>query len=72
MSLPRAISRNDLVKRFRELGWDGPRAGAKHEFIVKNRHKVRIPNQHRGDIGVGLLGIILEQAGISHAEWGAE
>lgn len=69
MSLPRITSRRDLIKRFRELGWHGPRSGTKHEFMVKGNHKVRIPNPHRGDIGVGLLGVILEQAGIANSEW---
>jgi hypothetical protein len=30
---------------------------------------VRIPNPHRGDIGVALLTRILRQAGISRDEW---
>jgi hypothetical protein len=28
-----------------------------------------IPNPHRGDIGIGLLAIILKQAGVSRKEW---
>lgn len=30
-----------------------------------------IPNPHRGDIGVGLLNVVLDQAGISRKEWEA-
>jgi hypothetical protein len=28
-----------------------------------------IPNPHRGDISVGLLAVLLRQAGISRKEW---
>ncbi|MGI8777313.1 MAG: type II toxin-antitoxin system HicA family toxin [Acidimicrobiales bacterium] len=69
MSLPRTTSRRDLIKRFHELGWEGPYSGSKHEYMVKGMHEVRVPNPHRGDIRVGLLGIILEHAGISDDEW---
>ena len=31
--------------------------------------KVRIPNPHKGDIGVDLLANVLRQAGISRDEW---
>ena len=30
---------------------------------------MRLPNPHRGDIGVNLLGRILAQTGISRDEW---
>jgi hypothetical protein len=30
-----------------------------------------IPNPHRGDIGVGLLKLVLDQAGIARKEWEA-
>lgn len=69
MSLPRATSRLDLVRRFRELGWEGPYSGTNHQFMSKAERKVRIPNPHSGDIGVGLLSVILEHAGIAKDEW---
>ena len=58
------------VYRFRRLGWDGPRRGTNHSFMVKGPRKARMPNpHHRKDIGVGLLDTILRQAGISRDEW---
>lgn len=63
------ITRRELVKRFWQLGWEGPRHGAKHDFMVKDRLKVRIPNAHTQDVGVGLLATILKQAHISREEW---
>ena len=65
----RAMGRHDLVKRFRELGWSGPKSGGQHQYMVKGKRKVRIPNPHRGDTSVGLLTQILRQAGISVDEW---
>lgn len=69
MALPRTTSRRDLIRRFRELGFDGPMSGGRHAFMIKGRLKVRIPNPHDDDIGVALLREILRQAGISDEEW---
>lgn len=64
------VTRGDLVKRLSRLGWKGPRHGSKHGFMVKGPRKVRLPNPHqRKDIGVGLLQMILKQAGVSRDEW---
>ena len=63
------ISRRDLIKRFRSLGWEGPRSGGRHAYMVKGRRKVPIPNPHAGDVGVGLIKTILKHAGISREEW---
>ena len=64
------VTRAELVRRFRELGWEGPRRGAKHGFMINGKHKVRIPNLHkRKDIGTDLLKMILREADISRGEW---
>ena len=64
-----SVSRQKLVGTFRKLGFDGPYSGGKHQFMVRDDVTVRIPNPHRGDIGVALLSRILRQAGISRDEW---
>lgn len=70
MALPRSTSRRDLVRRFRELGFDGPMSGGRHAFMVRGVLKVRIPNAHQGEeIGIALLREILRQAGLSDDEW---
>jgi hypothetical protein len=65
------ISRRELVAALRRLGWDGPFVGGgKHpQFMTKGVRQLRLPNPHRGDIGVNLLGRILAQAGISRDDW---
>lgn len=63
------ISRRDLVRNLKKLGFDGPYKGTKHDFMVKGDLTPRIPNPHRGDISRDLLGRILEQAGVSKEEW---
>jgi predicted RNA binding protein YcfA (HicA-like mRNA interferase family) len=69
--MPRLIpvSWNDLVKRLRELGFEGPYAGGRHPQMRRGDLTVIIPNSHEGDISVGLLSRLLRQAGVSREEW---
>jgi len=64
-----ALSRKDLIRKFRTLGYSGPFSGGKHQFMIKGSQKIRIPNPHVGDISVSLVKEILRQAGISFEEW---
>jgi predicted RNA binding protein YcfA (HicA-like mRNA interferase family) len=63
------VSRRDLIRNLKKLGFEGPYKGKKHDFMVKGDLTPRIPNPHRGDISRDLLGRILEQAGVSKEEW---
>jgi predicted RNA binding protein YcfA (HicA-like mRNA interferase family) len=65
----RAISRRELIRRLRSLGFEGPFAGGKHQFMVRRDRTVRIPNPHGSEIGVALLREVLRQAGIDPSEW---
>ncbi len=65
----RPIKRSDLIRYLRELGFEGPYAGSKHQYMLKDDITVRLPNPHRGDICKGLLAEILRQAGIAKDEW---
>jgi len=47
--------RSDLIYYLRKLGFDGPYAGGKHEFMIKDAITVTIPNPHRSEIGRDLL-----------------
>lgn len=63
------IKRKDLVGYLRQIGFEGPYSGGKHQFMIKGDIILRIPNPHQGDIGRELLGRILQQAGISKDDW---
>jgi len=64
------ISRNDLIKQFRSLDFNGSYSGGKYQFVVKGKLKIRVQNPHKSeDISDSLLHEILRQAGISKNEW---
>ena len=63
------VSRNTLVRRLRDSGFDGPYHGGKHYFMTKSEFRLTIPNPHAQDIGIPLLKEILTRAGISREEW---
>ena len=65
------ISRTELVRALRALGFTGPFSGGKHQFMVRGYRTLRIPNPHQGDLGKELLKRILRQGGIDLAEWEA-
>jgi len=65
------ISRRDLIRCLRQLGFEGPVRGARHQFVVEGNLKLRIPNPHEGDISSDLLARILREAGIDRHEWEA-
>ena len=67
--MPKNVSHRELVRRFRELGFDGPYSGGRHLFMIKGKLKVHIPNPHGKDISTSLVNEILKQAGISKKEW---
>jgi predicted RNA binding protein YcfA (HicA-like mRNA interferase family) len=64
------VSRRELIRRFRKLGFTGPISGGRHDFMQKGSLRVHIPNPHRSSmIGGSLVKEILRQAGIGHADW---
>jgi predicted RNA binding protein YcfA (HicA-like mRNA interferase family) len=64
-----SISRRKLIVALKTAGFTGPYSGGKHQFMVRDNLRLRIPNPHQGDISKGLLKRILMQAGISQDEW---
>jgi len=65
----RPLSRRELIRRFRRLGFEGPYSGGRHAFMKRGSLKVRIPNPHRRDISQALQREILRQAGITETAW---
>ena len=64
----RPISRDELVRRLKRLGFSGPFSGGKHQFMKRGALKLRIPNPHQSDITGDLLKRLLEQAELTN-EW---
>ena len=58
------ISWRKLVERFKELGFDGPYSGGKHPQMRRGTLTIILPNPHQGDISVGLLRRLLQQADV--------
>ena len=55
--------------RLKRLGFSGPFAGGKHQFLVRGTLRLTLPNPHQGDIGPSLLARLLSQAGVPREEW---
>lgn len=68
--MPSSVSRRELIRKFKTFGYSGPFSGGRHQFMIKGRQKIRMPNPHgSGDIHISLVKEIIRQAGISGEEW---
>ncbi len=63
------VSWKQLVKRLKDLGFEGPFSGGKHPYMIKGDLVLTLPNPHKKEIGVDLLSRILKQADIKKQEW---
>ena len=63
------VSWKTLVRKLSSLGFNGPYAGGKHNFMVKGGLRLTIPNPHATDVSVPLLSEILARGDISREEW---
>ncbi|MBI3553958.1 MAG: type II toxin-antitoxin system HicA family toxin [Elusimicrobia bacterium] len=63
------VAWEQLVRRLRSLGFEGPYRGGKHPYMVKGDLVLTIPNPPSGDIGADLLKRILRQAGVKRNDW---
>ncbi len=59
------VSRRELVRRLKALGFLGPFPGGKHHWMQLGSLRVTIPNPHGSEIDPGLIRRILQQAGIA-------
>lgn len=67
--MPKPIKHRELVRRFRQLGWEGPWQRGKHPFLVKDGRRLTLPNPHQGDVDWSLMKRILAQAVVRPTEW---
>ena len=64
MNVARQISRQELIRRFKKLGYIGPFSGGRHQFMQRGKLKLRIPNPHVGDVHISLLREITDDKGV--------
>jgi predicted RNA binding protein YcfA (HicA-like mRNA interferase family) len=63
-------SRAEFIRKLKNLGYDGPFAGARHQVMsALGKPNIVVPNPHRADIGVDLLSRILRDANIDREDW---
>jgi predicted RNA binding protein YcfA (HicA-like mRNA interferase family) len=65
------VRRSDLIRHLRQLGFEGPYPGGRHQFMVRADRSITLPNPHQSDIGKELLARILRQAGVARKDWEA-
>ncbi len=63
------IKRSDPIQYLRQLGFDGPYSGGKHQFMITGGATVTLLNPHQSDIGREFLARMLRQAGVSRDVW---
>ncbi len=63
------IKRKELIRYLKQLSFDGPYSGGRHQFMIKGDVTLHIPNPHQSDIGRELLVRLLRQAGITKEQW---
>jgi predicted RNA binding protein YcfA (HicA-like mRNA interferase family) len=63
------VSRRELVRKLKALGFEGPFPGGKHQWMRRGSLRLTIPNPHGGAIDPGLIRRILRQAGITLDDW---
>jgi len=51
MPILEPIKRIELIRYLKQLGFEGPFSGSKHQYMRKDDISVRLPNPHGSDIG---------------------
>ena len=68
-----SCKRRDFIKKLRQLGFDGPFSGTRHQFMLFENHRLAIPSN--AEYSVPQLRFMLQEVGevigreISNDEW---
>lgn len=75
MSRMTPLSRKELIRRLRRLGFDGPYHGGKHDFMLRTSDRMRLAlpreDAKSREIGIELQKRILREIGVSTGQWTA-
>jgi len=52
--------RREFIRRLRQLGFDGPFSGARHQFMISGDHRLTIPSNV--EYSVAQLKIMIQEA----------
>jgi len=52
------IPRQDLIRYLRQLGFEGPFSGGRHQFMEREAVRLILPNPHHGEIGRDFLALV--------------
>ena len=64
------ISRKKLISKLKALAFEVPFIAKQHQYMIKEMHKIFIPNPHGGkDIAIPILKKIIRQIGITQDEF---
>ena len=63
------VKRKDLIRYLRKLGFEGPFSGGKHQFMLRDKLRLTLPNPHKQEISQALLLKIFKQANITKEAW---
>lgn len=69
------VKRSVFVRRVRKLGFEGPYAGARHQFLVSGNHRLTVPSN--AEFSVPQLRLLLREVGamigrnVNREEWEA-
>ena len=62
---------DQVVRKLRRLGFDGPIPGGRHSRMInlETRQIVPLPAHGGRDLGIGLIRAIIREVGITPDEW---
>lgn len=65
------LKAEQVIRKLRKLGFEGPIAGGRHSRMVHPERGLVIPiPMHKGkDVSVGLIRAIMREIGVSPDEW---
>lgn len=63
------LSWDELIRRLRRCGFEGPFKGGKHPYMIRGALVLTVPNPHPREISTDLVHRIIRQAGITREEW---
>lgn len=65
------LKSNEVIRKLRALGYNGPIPGDRHVHMVHyaSQKIIPVPSHGNKDVGVGLLRKIVRDAGVSADDW---